>query len=228
MMLRHPIPEVHSPVLSAVTCLTAKASGEEGPEPRNTLFLIARACRNFYLEWPKGVIPVFRRPDLRSQRPKSIFSPPRKSSPCSFLSSSKNSLPLHPRSSLFNPHLLPTGGAVKSLSTNPRQFCRWSLFQRAIIGSLPFWSFPLSQAASQAGDKCPNPSLPLTSSPSVTGWTPGSLCRRFNEDSPLRHLLCSVTHDMGKKLLVVNDLGGSFTAIFLQQREDAPTLNPLH
>ncbi|GBM66339.1 hypothetical protein AVEN_240488-1 [Araneus ventricosus] len=32
---------------------------------------------------------VFRRPDLRSQRPKSIFSPPRKSIPCSFLSSSK-------------------------------------------------------------------------------------------------------------------------------------------
>ncbi|GBN23183.1 hypothetical protein AVEN_245157-1 [Araneus ventricosus] len=32
---------------------------------------------------------VFRRPDLRSQRPKSIFSLPRKSSLCSFLSSSK-------------------------------------------------------------------------------------------------------------------------------------------
>ncbi|GBO32595.1 hypothetical protein AVEN_141647-1 [Araneus ventricosus] len=92
---------------------------------------------------------VFRRPDLRSQRPKSIFSPPRKSSPCSFLSSSKN-LSLHPRSCLFNS---PPGEAVIILSTNHRQFCRWSLFQRAIIGSLPFWSFPLSQAASQAGDK---------------------------------------------------------------------------
>ncbi|GBL77623.1 hypothetical protein AVEN_24636-1 [Araneus ventricosus] len=43
---------------------------------------------HFY-EWPKGVMSVFRRPYLRSQRPKSIFSPPRKSSPCSFLSSSK-------------------------------------------------------------------------------------------------------------------------------------------
>ncbi|GBM44832.1 hypothetical protein AVEN_139658-1 [Araneus ventricosus] len=97
---------------------------------------------------------VFRRPDLRSQRPKSIFSPPRKSSPCSFLSSSKKSLPRSP-SSLFllTPIVLLLGERSKGLSTNPRQFCRWSLFQRAIIGSLPFWFFPLSQAASQAGDK---------------------------------------------------------------------------
>ncbi|GBL56064.1 hypothetical protein AVEN_259172-1 [Araneus ventricosus] len=114
--------------MDTVACLTAKVSGEEGPGPRNTLFLIARVCKRFYLvmiwvkyknimenykimvynsgflqptlspkqadfyEWPKGVMSVFRRPDLRSQRPKSIFSPPRKSSPCSFLSSSKNSL----------------------------------------------------------------------------------------------------------------------------------------
>ncbi|GBN40703.1 hypothetical protein AVEN_182434-1 [Araneus ventricosus] len=96
---------------------------------------------------------VFRRPDLRSQRPKSLFSPPRKSSPCSFLSSSEN-FPRSP-SSLFllTPivHLL--GERSTGLSANPRQFCRWSLFQRAIIGSVPFWSFPLSQAASQAGDK---------------------------------------------------------------------------
>ncbi|GBM77284.1 hypothetical protein AVEN_205624-1 [Araneus ventricosus] len=85
---------------------------------------------------------VFRRPDLRSQRPKSIFSPPRKSSPCSFLSSSKNSsfsfLALS-----FNSSRPPTGRTVhKSLSTNPCQFCRWSPPQRAIIGSLPFWAFP--------------------------------------------------------------------------------------
>ncbi|GBM82370.1 hypothetical protein AVEN_271591-1 [Araneus ventricosus] len=93
------------------------------------------------------------------------------------------------------------GERSRGLSMNPRQFCRWSIFQRAIIGSLPFWSFPLSQASSQAGDKLPYPSLPLTSSPQVTEWTPGSLCRRFNEmsgvgklDFPLRHLLCSVTH----------------------------------
>ncbi|GBL76075.1 hypothetical protein AVEN_234379-1 [Araneus ventricosus] len=96
---------------------------------------------------------VFCRPDLRSQRPKSIFSPPRKSSPCSSLSSSEN-LPRSP-SLLFllTPIALLLGERSTGLSTNPRQFCRWSLFQRAIIGSLPFWSFPLSQAASQAGDK---------------------------------------------------------------------------
>ncbi|GBN82110.1 hypothetical protein AVEN_507-1 [Araneus ventricosus] len=90
----------------------------------------------------------FRRPDLRSQRPKSIFSPPRKSSPCSFQSSPGNLSSLHPRSSLFNPPLLPTGGEVKSLSTNHRQFCRWSLFQRAIIGSLPFDTFPIASGFS--------------------------------------------------------------------------------
>ncbi|GBM60423.1 hypothetical protein AVEN_206660-1 [Araneus ventricosus] len=91
---------------------------------------------------------VFRRPDLRSQRPKSIFSPPRKSSPYSFQSSSGKSLSLHPRSSLFNHPLLLTGGAVKSLSTNHRQFCRWSLFQRAIIGFLPFDTFPVASGFS--------------------------------------------------------------------------------
>ncbi|GBM38743.1 hypothetical protein AVEN_252929-1 [Araneus ventricosus] len=55
---------------------------------------------------------VFRRPDLRSQRPKSIFSPSRKSSPFSSLSSSEN---LSLRSSLFNPHLLPTGVRSRKL-----------------------------------------------------------------------------------------------------------------
>ncbi|GBM47639.1 hypothetical protein AVEN_120081-1 [Araneus ventricosus] len=47
----------------------------------------------------------------------------------------------------------PLGKQSKSLSTNPRQFCRWSLFQRAIIGSLPFGPFSLSPAGSQAGVK---------------------------------------------------------------------------
>ncbi|GBN54321.1 hypothetical protein AVEN_63396-1 [Araneus ventricosus] len=66
-----------------------------------------------------------------------------------FLSSSKNLPPsIHPSSSLFNPHLLPTGGAAKSLSTNPHPFCRWSLFQRAIIGSLPFGTFPVASGFS--------------------------------------------------------------------------------
>ncbi|GBN38055.1 hypothetical protein AVEN_196046-1 [Araneus ventricosus] len=71
-----------------------------------------------------------------------------------------------------------------------------------------FGPFLLSQAVSQAGDKLHFQSLPLKSSPLAPDWTPGSLCRRFNE---LRHLLCSVTHGVGKKLLVANDLGGSYS-----------------
>ncbi|GBO00468.1 hypothetical protein AVEN_200872-1 [Araneus ventricosus] len=81
---------------------------------------------------------VVRRPDLRSQRPKSIFSPPRKSSPCSSLSSS-GKIPSSPSSlSLLTPIVLLLGERSTGLSTNPRQFCRWSPPQRAIIGSLPF------------------------------------------------------------------------------------------
>ncbi|GBN72906.1 hypothetical protein AVEN_245988-1 [Araneus ventricosus] len=97
---------------------------------------------------------VFRRPDFRSQRPKSILSPPRKSSPCSSLSSSKK-ISLRSPSSLFllTPIVLLLAERSRGLSTNPRHFCRWRLFQRAIIASLPFWSFPLSQPASQAGAK---------------------------------------------------------------------------
>ncbi|GBL87239.1 hypothetical protein AVEN_270515-1 [Araneus ventricosus] len=91
---------------------------------------------------------VFHRPDLRPQRPKSLFSPPRKSRPCSFQSSSEN-LPRSP-SSLFllTPIVLLPGERSTGLSTNPRQFCRWSPPQRAIIGSLPFRPFLLSQAVS--------------------------------------------------------------------------------
>ncbi|GBM63649.1 hypothetical protein AVEN_10127-1 [Araneus ventricosus] len=63
---------------------------------------------------------------------------------------------------------------------------------------------------------------------STNEWSVGdrldscSLCRRFNEmfvvdrlDFPPRHLLCSVTHGMGKKLLVADDLGGSYNMCFL-------------
>ncbi|GBN09101.1 hypothetical protein AVEN_162067-1 [Araneus ventricosus] len=102
---------------------------------------------------------VFRRPDLRSQRPKSIFSPPRKSSPCSSQSSSEKSARSPSSLFLLTPIVLLLWERSTGLSTNPRQFCRWSLFQRVIIGFLPFWSFPLSQAASQAGDKRPNQSF---------------------------------------------------------------------
>ncbi|GBM85311.1 hypothetical protein AVEN_200948-1 [Araneus ventricosus] len=39
----------------------------------------------------------------------------------------------------FLPSRPPPGGTVqKNLSTNPRQFCKWSPPHRALIGSLPF------------------------------------------------------------------------------------------
>ncbi|GBO15026.1 hypothetical protein AVEN_167641-1 [Araneus ventricosus] len=60
---------------------------------------------------------VFRRPDLRSQRPKSIFSPPRKSSPCSSLSSSKN-LPFSSLALSFNSLVLLLG--ERSGKVSPR------------------------------------------------------------------------------------------------------------
>ncbi|GBN72905.1 hypothetical protein AVEN_245987-1 [Araneus ventricosus] len=37
-------------------------------------------------------------------------------------------------------------------------------------------------------------------------------------DFPLRHLLCSVTHGVGKKLLVANDLGGSYNICCLDDK----------
>ncbi|GBM33515.1 hypothetical protein AVEN_273011-1 [Araneus ventricosus] len=85
---------------------------------------------------------VFRRPDLRSQRSKSLFSSPRKSSPCSFKSSSEKSLPSPSSLFLLTPIVLLLRERSTGLSVNPRQFCRWSRPQRAIIGSLPFWAFP--------------------------------------------------------------------------------------
>ncbi|GBN45624.1 hypothetical protein AVEN_148932-1 [Araneus ventricosus] len=67
---------------------------------------------------------VFRRPDLRSQRPKSILSPPRKSSPCSFQSSSGKSLSNLALS--FNSHRPPTGGAVnRPLHESPSILVTW-------------------------------------------------------------------------------------------------------
>ncbi|GBM25070.1 hypothetical protein AVEN_96653-1 [Araneus ventricosus] len=84
------------------------------------------------------------------------------------------------------------------------------------ISAIHYWYLLLlllSQAGSHAGDKGPYQSLPLTSSPPVTGWTPCSLCRRFNEDFRLRHLLCSVAHDLGKSywsLMILGDLRGSY------------------
>ncbi|GBM02049.1 hypothetical protein AVEN_209743-1 [Araneus ventricosus] len=147
---------------------------------------------------------VFRRPDLRSRRPKSIFSPPRKSSPCSSLSSSEK-ISLLVLS--FNSHRPPTGGTVQKASPRiPVNSVGGVHLSEPLLTPYLFGPFLLSQAVSQARDKLPFQSLPLQSRPLAPDWTPGSLCRRFNE---LRHLLCSVTHGVGKKLLVANDLGGS-------------------
>ncbi|GBO33716.1 hypothetical protein AVEN_180070-1 [Araneus ventricosus] len=85
---------------------------------------------------------VFRRPDFRSRRSKSILTPPRKSSPCSSLSSSEKISPSPSSLFLLTPIVLLLGNGPESLSTNPRQFCRRSPPQRAIIGSLTFWACP--------------------------------------------------------------------------------------
>ncbi|GBN96558.1 hypothetical protein AVEN_76601-1 [Araneus ventricosus] len=146
---------------------------------------------------------VFRRPDLRTQRPKSIFSPPRKSSPCSVSVLFRRSLPQKSPSSLslLTPIVFLLWERSTGLSTNPRQFCRWSPPQRAIIGSLPFLGpVLLSQTVSPAGYNLPFSSRPLKRNPLAPDWTPGSLCRRVNEDFPLRHMLCPVTHGVGKKV----------------------------
>ncbi|GBM00980.1 hypothetical protein AVEN_67321-1 [Araneus ventricosus] len=148
---------------------------------------------------------VFRRPDLRSQRPKSLFSPPRKSSPCSFQSSSDKNLLFSILALPFNSHRPPPGGTVQKASPRiPVNSVGRVHLSEPLLAPYLFGPFLLSQAVSQAGEKLPFQSLPLKSSPLAPDWTPGSICRRFNE---LRHLLCSVTHGVGKKLLVANDLG---------------------
>ncbi|GBN67353.1 hypothetical protein AVEN_214364-1 [Araneus ventricosus] len=78
---------------------------------------------HFY-ELPKRMKLVFRRPDLRSQRPKSIFSPPRKSSPSSSLSSSEDLFQKSPRSLPSHFLLTPSSsfwgnGPEKSLHESP-------------------------------------------------------------------------------------------------------------
>ncbi|GBL74971.1 hypothetical protein AVEN_243780-1 [Araneus ventricosus] len=106
---------------------------------------------HFY-EWPKGVMSVFRRPDLRSQRPKSIFSPPRKSSPCSFLSSSKilslSILALFFLTLIFSP----LGERSKGSSRILVNLVGGVYFSEPLL--VPYLLvLLLSQAGSQAGDK---------------------------------------------------------------------------
>ncbi|GBM94287.1 hypothetical protein AVEN_154620-1 [Araneus ventricosus] len=98
----------------------------------------------------------------------------------------------------FNSHRPPTGGTVQKASPQiPVNSEGGVHLSEPLLAPYLFGPFLLSQAASQDGDKLLFQSLPLKSSPLKPDWTPGSLCRRFNE---LRHLLCSVTHGVGKKV----------------------------
>ncbi|GBM85894.1 hypothetical protein AVEN_144321-1 [Araneus ventricosus] len=135
---------------------------------------------------------VFRRPDLR---PKSLFSPPRKSSPCSLQSSSEKSLRSPSSLFLLTPIVLLLGSGQQASPRIPVNSVGGVHLSEPLLAPYLFGPFLLSQAFSQAGDKLPFQSLTLKSSPLAPDWTPVSLCRRFNE---LRHLLCSVTHGVGK------------------------------
>ncbi|GBN16348.1 hypothetical protein AVEN_43997-1 [Araneus ventricosus] len=89
---------------------------------------------------------VFRRPDLRSQRPKSILLPPRKSSPCSSLPSSEDLFQKSPRSLPSHFLLTPSSsswgnGPEKSLHESC-QFCRWSPPQSHYWLITFFWACP--------------------------------------------------------------------------------------
>ncbi|GBM90140.1 hypothetical protein AVEN_20268-1 [Araneus ventricosus] len=98
---------------------------------------------------------VFRRLDLRSQRPKSIFSPLRKSSPCSSLSSSENP----PFSSLalsFNSYRPPTGGTIqKAFSRIPVNSVGGVHLSEPLLAPYLFGPFLLSQEVFRLEINCP-------------------------------------------------------------------------
>ncbi|GBN56987.1 hypothetical protein AVEN_68468-1 [Araneus ventricosus] len=143
---------------------------------------------------------VVRRPDLRSQRPKSSFSPQENRALARLCP-----LPKNPFSSFlalsFNSHRPPSGGTVQKASPRISVNSVGGVHLREpLLAPYLFGPVLLSQAVSQAGDKLSVSSLTLKSSPLAPDWTPGSLCRRFNEDFPLLHLLCPVTHGVVKKV----------------------------
>ncbi|GBO32591.1 hypothetical protein AVEN_168981-1 [Araneus ventricosus] len=144
---------------------------------------------------------VVRRPDLRSQRPKSSFSPQENRALARLCPLPKNLFSSSILALSFNSHRPPTGGTVQKASPRiPVNSVGGVHLSEPLLAPYLFGPVLLSQAVSQAGDKLPFSSLPLKSSPLAPDWTPGSLCRRFNEDFPLRHLLCPVTHGVGKKV----------------------------
>ncbi|GBM68528.1 hypothetical protein AVEN_158099-1 [Araneus ventricosus] len=99
---------------------------------------------------------VVRRPDLRSQRPKSILSPPRKSSNCSSLSSSKNLFSSSILALSFNSHRPPTGGTAQKASPRiPVSSVGGVHLSEPLLAPYLFGPVLLSQAVSQDGDKLP-------------------------------------------------------------------------
>ncbi|GBM66323.1 hypothetical protein AVEN_229187-1 [Araneus ventricosus] len=95
---------------------------------------------------------VFRRPDLRSQRPTLSFHHQENRGLARFSPLPEKISPSILALLLFNPLLLPTGGAVKSLSTNHRQFVGGVYFSEPLLVPYLLILF-LSPAVSQAGDK---------------------------------------------------------------------------
>ncbi|GBL96981.1 hypothetical protein AVEN_66090-1 [Araneus ventricosus] len=141
---------------------------------------------------------VFRRPDLRSQRPKFTT---KKIEPLLVSVLFRKKSPFSSLALSFNSHRPPTGGTVQKASPRiPVNSVGGVHLSEPLLAPYLFGPVLLSQAFSQAGDKLAFQLLPLKSSPLAPDWTPGTLCRRFNEDFPLRHLLCPVTHGMGKKV----------------------------
>ncbi|GBO37085.1 hypothetical protein AVEN_124286-1 [Araneus ventricosus] len=133
------------------------------------------------------MMPVFSvKLDLRSQRPKSVFAP------LNLFCSFPVPLPTFSRSIFalpFNPLLLPTGSGWSKSLLRESLSLGWSLFQRAIIGSLPGFSNAKVGLVLEIND--PINISPLTSPSGDKAGLLGSLCLCFViEDVPLRHLLC--------------------------------------
>ncbi|GBM76486.1 hypothetical protein AVEN_233088-1 [Araneus ventricosus] len=114
---------------------------------------------------------VFRRPDLRSQRPKSILLPPRKSSPCSSLSSSEDLFQKSPRSLPSHFLLTPSSsswwnGPEKSLQQITIHSVGGVHLSEPLLAPYLFFGPVLSsQAVSQTRDNLPFSSRPLKSRP---------------------------------------------------------------
>ncbi|GBM09449.1 hypothetical protein AVEN_141377-1 [Araneus ventricosus] len=85
---------------------------------------------------------VFRRPDLKSQRPQSIFTPRRKSRPFSSLSSSEN-LSFSILALPFNSHRPPTRGTIQKSSPRiPVNSVGGVHLSEPLLAPYLFWACP--------------------------------------------------------------------------------------